>query len=85
MQNKIIEIKFFTKFDLRETYNLIRMRKKTIFDTRYDYYEYTIILFKFINAFTIYQKIINDALREYLNDFVSIHLNNILVYSFILK
>ena len=41
--------------------------------------------FEFINIFAIYQKIINNILREYLNDFVIIYLNNILVYLFILK
>ena len=43
------------------------------------------MLFEFINAFAIYQKMINDTLREYLNDFVIIYLNNIFVYLFILK
>ena len=28
LQNKIIEIKFFTKLDLREIYNLIRIKTK---------------------------------------------------------
>ena len=41
--------------------------------------------FEFINAFAIYQQIINDALREYLNNFVTIYLNDIFIYLFILK
>ena len=43
------------------------------------------MLFEFINIFATYQKIINDILREYLNDFIIIHLNNIFVYLFTLK
>ena len=43
------------------------------------------MLFEFINIFATCQKIINDILREYLNDFVIIYLNNIFVYSFTLK
>ena len=43
------------------------------------------MLFEFINAFAIYQQIINNALREYLNKFVTIYLNNIFIYLFILK
>ena len=89
LQNKIIEIKFFTKLDLREVYNLIRMKTnekwKITFRTRYNHYKYTIMSFEFINAFATCQKIINDALREYLNDFVIIYLNDILVYLFTLK
>ena len=41
--------------------------------------------FEFINAFAIYQRLINDTLREYLNDFVTIYLNNIFIYLFILE
>ena len=43
------------------------------------------MLFEFINTFTTCQKIINDALKKYLNDFVIIYLNNIFIYLFILK
>ena len=39
------------------------------------------MLFKLKNAFTIFQKLINNTLREYLNDFVITYLNNILIYS----
>ena len=43
------------------------------------------MLFKFINISTIYQKIINNILRQYLNQFVIIYLNDIIIYSNILK
>ena len=41
--------------------------------------------FELINASTICQKMINDALREYLDIFVIIYLNDILIYSKTLK
>ncbi len=43
------------------------------------------MLFKLKNASVIFQRLINNILREYLNDFVIIYLNNILIYSDDLK
>ena len=37
--------------------------------------------FKLINALTLYQSLINNILRKYLNDFVVAYLNDILIYS----
>jgi len=41
--------------------------------------------FELTNALTMYQKIINNALRQYLNQFVIAYLNNIMIYLNILK
>ena len=43
------------------------------------------MLFELIIASTTFQKIINDILREYLNKFVIIYLNDILIYFETLK
>ena len=43
------------------------------------------MLFELTNASTTFQKIINDILREYLNKFVIIYLNDILIYFETLK
>ena len=43
------------------------------------------MLFKFTNVLTMYQKIINNILRQYLNRFVITYLNNIIIYLKILK
>jgi len=48
-------------------------------------YKYTVILFELTNVPTIYQKIINNILQQYLNRFVIVYLNNIIIYSKILK
>jgi Reverse transcriptase (RNA-dependent DNA polymerase) len=37
--------------------------------------------FKLINALTTYQTLINNILKEYLDDFIIIYLNDILIYS----
>ncbi len=39
------------------------------------------MLFKLKNVLVIFQRLINNMLREYFNDFVIIYLNNILIYS----
>ena len=44
-------------------------------------YKYMIMLFELINASVTFQTYINNVLREYLNMFMIIYLNNILVYS----
>ncbi len=43
------------------------------------------MLFEFTNVLTIYQKIINNILQQYLNRFVIVYLNNIILYLDILK
>jgi len=48
---------------------------------RYRHYKYTVMLFKLKNAFVIFQRLINDTLREYLDDFAITYLNDILIYS----
>jgi len=39
------------------------------------------MLFELKNTLVIFQRLINDMLREYLNDFVITYLDNILIYS----
>ncbi len=48
-------------------------------------YKYTIMLFELTNASTTCQEIINNILRQYLNQFVIIYLNDIIIYLKILK
>ncbi len=55
-QNRLSNVKIFTKIDLKWVYNLIRMKKekewKTIFRIRYELYKYTIMSFELTNAST---------------------------------
>ena len=55
--------------------------EKIAFLTRYGLYEYIIISFELCNASATFQVFINNTLREYLNVFCTIYLNDILVYS----
>ncbi len=62
-----------------------RKEWKIAFRTRYELYEYIVMSFGLTNAPTTCQEIINDALRQYLDRFVIAYLNDIMIYSKILK
>ena len=82
---KLYFVKYFSKFDIITTFNEIRMRendeKKIAFLTRYDLFEYVIIFFELCNASKTFQSFINVTLHEYLDDFCTSYLNDILIYS----
>ena len=53
----------------------------TTFRTRYSAYKYKVLPFSLINEPTTYQRYINDVLFNYLNNFYTAYLDDILVYS----
>ena len=52
-----------------------------MFHTRYGYFEYLVILFGLTNTLATCQALINDTLREYLDLFCVVYLDDILIYS----
>jgi len=85
LQDQLDRVKWFTSLDLKEAYYWVWMKEgkewKTAFWTRYRHYEYTVMLFELKNALITFQRLINNTLREYLDDFAITYLNNILIYS----
>ena len=83
--DRLRSAKMFTQLDLRGAYNLIRMAEgeewKTAFRTRYGLYEYTVMPFGLTNAPATFQAMINTVLRDYLDIFAVVYLDDILVYS----
>ncbi len=57
----------------------------TIFIIFFNLYKYHVMLFELINELTFYQHYMNDVLFEYLHQFCQIYLDDIIIYSKILK
>ena len=75
----------FTRLDVLDAFNRIRIAEgeewKTAFRTRYGHFEYLVMPFGLCNAPASFQSYINDALREYLDDFCIAYMDDVLVYS----
>jgi len=85
LQDWLGRVKYFTSLNLKDIYYQVRMKEgeewKMAFWMRYEHYEYIIMSFELKNAPVIFQWLINNTLREYLDDFVITYLNDILIYS----
>jgi hypothetical protein len=75
----------FSKIDLKSRYHQLKIRASNIpkisFITRYGLYEYIVMSFGLTNALTYFMYLMNKVFMEYLDKFVVVFIDNILIFS----
>ena len=83
--DQLKDAKIFSKIDLRSGYHQVSIKeediRKTAFRIRYGHYEFIVVPFGLSNAVVVFMCLINGVFRDYLDKFVIVFLDDILLYS----
>ncbi|GJV04689.1 putative reverse transcriptase domain-containing protein [Tanacetum coccineum] len=83
--NQLQGSRLYSKIYLRSGYHQLRVRDedipKTAFRTRYGHYEFQVIPFGLTNALVVFMDLMNRVCRPYLDKFVIVFIDDILIYS----
>ena len=85
MFDTLSKAKIFSSLDLKSGYNQMRIKEgdehKTAFLTRYGLFEFLVLPFGLSNAPASFMTLMNNVLRPYIDKFVLVYLDDILVFS----
>ena len=74
----------FSKIDLRSRYHQVIIKDedvfKTAFRTRYGHYEFVVMSFGLTNTLASFMCLMNNVLSKYLDKFVVVFIDGILIY-----
>lgn len=81
---QLITAKYYTKLNIRSSYNLICIRDwdewKTGFSTSTGHYEYLVMPFGLANSPSVFQAFINVLFRDMLNKIITVYIDGILIF-----
>ena len=82
---RLCKAKIYTKLDIRQAFHRIRIAEGhedlTTFKTQLGAYKYLVLPFGLCNGPSTYQRYMNKVLMEYLDDFCTAYMDDILIYS----